>query len=84
MLKFEEVETQSLNSNATDFVAGFAAGATAVGGGIAAGVALTAIAGHLLFGERLTWLMALGIALIIGGVLLVQAGAAPSATPAAS
>lgn len=45
----------------------------------AAGVALTAIAGHLLFGERLTWLMALGIALIIGGVLLVQAGAAPSA-----
>jgi len=50
----------------------------------AAGVALTAIAGHLLFGERLTWLMALGIALIIGGVLLVQAGAAPSATPAAS
>ncbi len=36
MLKFEEVETQSLNSNATDF----AAGATAVGGGLAAGAAI--------------------------------------------
>ncbi|WP_259338539.1 hypothetical protein [Staphylococcus saprophyticus] len=43
MLKFEEVETQSLNSNATDFAAGFAAGATAVGGGLAAGAAIAAI-----------------------------------------
>jgi small multidrug resistance pump len=42
----------------------------------AAGVALTAIAGRLLFQERLTWVMSLGIVLIIGGVLLVEVGAA--------
>lgn len=41
----------------------------------AAGVALTAVAGRVLFQERLTWVMTLGIALIIGGVLLIELGA---------
>jgi small multidrug resistance pump len=42
----------------------------------AAGVALTAAAGRLLFKEPFTWVMALGIALVVGGVLLVEEGAA--------
>lgn len=42
----------------------------------AAGVALTAIISRFLFEEPLTWLMSLGIVLIIGGVLLVELGAA--------
>lgn len=42
----------------------------------AAGVALTAVAGRLLFGEPLSRLMVLGIALIMGGVLLIELGAA--------
>lgn len=42
----------------------------------AAGVALTAVISKVLFREPLTWLMALGIALIIGGVLLLEVGAA--------
>ncbi|TPW71672.1 multidrug efflux SMR transporter [Schumannella sp. 10F1B-5-1] len=41
----------------------------------AVGVALTAIAGRILFKEPFTWLMGLGVALIIGGVLLVELGA---------
>lgn len=41
----------------------------------AAGVALTAVASRLLFGEPLTPLMLAGIGLIIGGVLLVEVGA---------
>lgn len=41
----------------------------------AAGVALTAVLGRILFKEPLTWLMGLGIVLIIGGVLLVEMGA---------
>lgn len=40
----------------------------------AAGVALTAILGRFLFKEPFTWLMALGVALIMGGVLLVEMG----------
>lgn len=40
----------------------------------ASGVALTAIAGKLLFKEPLTALMTAGIALIIGGVLLIEVG----------
>ncbi|MCS5497160.1 SMR family transporter [Cnuibacter physcomitrellae] len=40
----------------------------------AAGVALTAVAGRVLFKEPFTWLMAAGVALIIGGVLLVETG----------
>jgi small multidrug resistance pump len=41
----------------------------------AAGVALTATISRFLFNEPLTWLMSLGIALIIGGVLLIELGA---------
>ncbi|WP_432485511.1 DMT family transporter [Kineococcus esterisolvens] len=40
----------------------------------AAGVALTATLGAVLFGEALTALTLLGILLIIGGVLLVELG----------
>lgn len=40
----------------------------------AAGVALTAILGRFLFKEPFTWVMAFGVALIIGGVLLVEFG----------
>ncbi|RGC66600.1 Multidrug resistance protein EbrA [Micromonospora sp. MW-13] len=42
----------------------------------AAGVALTAVASHVLFEEPFTWLMAAGIALIMGGVLMVEVGGA--------
>ncbi|MFE7631903.1 DMT family transporter [Kocuria sp. NPDC057446] len=41
----------------------------------AAGVALTALAGWALFREPLTWVSALGVALIVGGVLLIRLGA---------
>lgn len=40
----------------------------------AVGVALTAILGRLLFKEPFTWVMALGVALIVGGVLLIELG----------
>jgi small multidrug resistance pump len=40
----------------------------------AAGVALTAVLGRFLFDEPFTWLMGLGIVLIIGGVLLIELG----------
>ena len=40
----------------------------------ATGVGLTAIAGRVLFKEPFTWVMALGIAFIMGGVLLVELG----------
>jgi len=42
----------------------------------AVGVALTALASRFLFREHLTWVMGLGIVLIIGGVLLVEIGGA--------
>ena len=42
----------------------------------AVGVALTAVLSRFLFQEPLTWLMGLGIVLIIGGVLLIELGAA--------
>jgi small multidrug resistance pump len=41
----------------------------------ACGVALTAVASRAFFGEPLTNVMLAGIALIIGGVLLVELGA---------
>lgn len=41
----------------------------------AIGIAATAVLGHLIWDDPLTWMMALGIALIIGGVLLVETGA---------
>lgn len=40
----------------------------------AAGVALTAVLGRFLFKEPFTWIMAFGVALIMGGVLLVELG----------
>lgn len=40
----------------------------------AAGVALTAVLGKFLFREPFTWVMALGVALIMGGVFLVEFG----------
>lgn len=42
----------------------------------AAGIALTAVAGRLLFGEPLTPTMALGLAMIAAGVGAVEVGAA--------
>ena len=42
----------------------------------AAGVALTAVLSKVLFDEPLTGLMGLGIILIVGGVLLIETGAA--------
>ncbi|MBB2974634.1 small multidrug resistance pump [Microbacterium endophyticum] len=41
----------------------------------ASGVALTAVSASLLFSDPLTWLMSLGIIVVIGGVLLVEVGA---------
>ncbi|MBS1694129.1 MAG: QacE family quaternary ammonium compound efflux SMR transporter [Actinobacteria bacterium] len=38
----------------------------------ACGVALVAIVARFLFGEPLTWVMASGIALIVGGVLTIE------------
>ncbi|WP_425508632.1 DMT family transporter [Streptomyces genisteinicus] len=40
----------------------------------AAGVALTAVLASLLFGDALTWTTALGIALVVAGVLCVETG----------
>ena len=42
----------------------------------ASGVALTAVASKFLFKEPLTLIMGAGIALIVGGVLLIELGAA--------
>jgi small multidrug resistance pump len=41
----------------------------------AAGVAITAVVSRFLFKEPFTWLMGLGIVLIVGGVLLIELGA---------
>lgn len=41
----------------------------------AAGVALTALLGRVLFAEPFTWVMGLGVVLIMGGVLLIEVGA---------
>lgn len=40
----------------------------------ASGIALTAVLGTVIFGEPMTVLMVAGIALVIGGVLLVEFG----------
>lgn len=42
----------------------------------AAGVALTALRGKVLFKEPFTWVMGIGVMLIIGGVLMIEFGAA--------
>lgn len=41
----------------------------------AGGIVLTAVLSKILFDEPLNWIMAIGIVLIVGGVLLVQVGA---------
>jgi small multidrug resistance pump len=41
----------------------------------ASGVVLTAVLGRLIFKDPLTWVMGLGIALIMGGVIAVELGA---------
>ncbi|QPE03522.1 QacE family quaternary ammonium compound efflux SMR transporter [Microbacterium schleiferi] len=41
----------------------------------ASGVALTAVLAAILFGDPLTWLMSLGIVIVIAGVFLVEVGA---------
>ncbi|MCV7279123.1 multidrug efflux SMR transporter [Mycolicibacterium flavescens] len=40
----------------------------------ACGVALVAVIARFLFAEPLTWVMALGIALVVGGVLTIELG----------
>ena len=40
----------------------------------AAGVAITAVLSRIFFKEPLTWVMSLGIILIVGGVLLIELG----------
>lgn len=41
----------------------------------AAGVALTAVLGRLIFKEPFTWVMGLGVVLVMAGVLMVEVGA---------
>jgi len=41
----------------------------------ASGVALTALLARIIFKQRFTWIMSLGIVLIMGGVLLIELGA---------
>ncbi|WP_411557031.1 DMT family transporter [Plantibacter sp. MPB07] len=43
----------------------------------AAGVALTAVLASLVFGEQFTFIIGLGIAIVIAGVVLVETGHAP-------
>ena len=74
-----------LVGTAVGYLGSFAALTLALAGGMplgvaygiwaATGVALVAIAGRVLFKEPFTWLMGLGVVLIIGGVLLVETGA---------
>lgn len=42
----------------------------------ASGVALTAVLSKFIFKESLTWVMGLGIVLIVGGVLMIELGSA--------
>ena len=42
----------------------------------AAGVAITAVISRVFFKEPLTWIMGAGLVLIVGGVLLIETGAA--------
>ncbi|MEN2740717.1 SMR family transporter [Microbacterium sp. X-17] len=48
----------------------------------ACGVVLTAVLAAWLFHDPLTWLMGLGIAIVVGGVFLVELGAARHARQA--
>ncbi len=40
----------------------------------ATGVALTAVLARIIFRQRFTWVMSMGIVLIVGGVLLIELG----------
>jgi len=40
----------------------------------ASGVALTAILARIIFRQRFTWVMSVGIVLIMGGVLMIELG----------
>ena len=40
----------------------------------ASGVALTAILGRVFFGEKFTWVMSVGVVLIMIGVIMVETG----------
>lgn len=40
----------------------------------AAGVALTAVLGRVFFGEKFTWVMSVGVVLIMVGVVMVETG----------
>lgn len=44
----------------------------------AAGTAVTAVLGAVIFGDPFTWVIAAGIGLIIAGVLLVELGSHPA------
>ncbi len=44
----------------------------------AAGVAVITVIGVLFLDEHLTWVQAVGIALVIGGVIALELGSAPS------
>ena len=46
----------------------------------ASGVALTAVLASVLFGDPLTWLMSLGIVVVVAGVFLVEFGAGAART----
>ncbi|WP_433393726.1 DMT family transporter [Micromonospora sp. KLBMP9576] len=50
----------------------------------ACGVTLTALLAALLFGDALTWVMGLGFAVIVAGVLLVELGSHPPGAAAQS
>lgn len=43
----------------------------------ATGIAITAVAARVIYSEPLTWVMGIGIVLIVGGVLLIELGANP-------
>ena len=42
----------------------------------ASGVAITAVLSRIFFKEPLTWIMGIGLVLIVGGVLLIELGTA--------
>ncbi|WP_183085927.1 SMR family transporter [Kocuria rhizophila] len=71
---------------AAGYLVAFSLLAVVLGGGMplgvaygiwaATGVALTALISRVFFKEPLTWIMGAGLVLIVGGVLLIETGAA--------
>lgn len=47
----------------------------------AAGVALTAVLGRVMFGEKFTWVMSVGVVLIMIGVVMVETGSGVPSLP---